>query len=237
MRSRHRLGVAATAALIWFPVLGQAGPYTDFEADLRDAYGDYRTALFQSNAGNVGATTKALTSLSEEWASLESRWGANPPPQYENDPAFSDTLKAINALVAAARSNAGKGDLTTTHEELEGIRERVGDLHLRNGLYTFSDRMNAYHAEMEKALAAGVPVDGDLTPLVEEAAVLRYLAEDIDAHPAPEASDPAYASLVDGLVKSVAAVQSAAGSGDPAAAKAAMGNLKAPYAKLFAKFG
>jgi hypothetical protein len=35
------------------PIGAIAGPFTDFEHDLRDAYGQYRTALFQSNQGNA----------------------------------------------------------------------------------------------------------------------------------------------------------------------------------------
>ena len=99
--------------------------------------------------------------------------------------------------------------------------------------------MNAYHAKMEDVLGkdySGFDAAG-LGALSEDAAVLAWLAADIKAHPPAEAADPAYGKLLDGMTDSVTALANAARSGDAAAAKSALGNLKAPYSKLFLKFG
>jgi len=216
-----------------------AGPFADFETDLRDAYGQYRAALFQSNSGNSDATTKAMQTLSEKWTVIEKDWGTSPPPQYADDAAFADTLTTVGTVIAEASQDVAAGDLAKAHLTLEQIRAEVGALHIRNGILTFSDRMNAYHAKMEEVLDHDLAALGDkgTAVLLEDAAVLVYLAEDIVGHPAPEASDPAYAPLVDAVRQSVGAVQTAARAGDMVAAKAAIGQLKVPYAKLFAKFG
>lgn len=221
------------------PMTAFAGPFADFERDLRDAYGQYRTALFQSNQGNAEATTKAIRSLSEKWTALEAAWGKTPPPQYADDAAYAGTLSSVQAVIEKASQQVAGGDLAKVHETLEALRAEVAGLHDRNGIVSFSDRMNAYHARMELVLGrylAAQP-DGGLAVLGEDAAVLAYLVADIAAHPAPEAADPAYAPALEAVTKSVQALQDAVHAGDAAAAKAAVGGLKVPYSKLFAKFG
>ncbi len=219
------------------PSFAFAGPMQDFETSLRQAYGEYRAALFQSNAGNAEGTATAIGNLSDQWTAIESQWGPNPPPQYQDDPGFAATLTKVETLAAEAQKKVEGGNLAETHEALEGIRAQIGELHLRNGLYGFTDRMNAYHAKMEEVLALQIPADGSLTEVTEAAAVLAWLAADIAAHPAPEAADPAYAGLAQAMQDSVMALQAAARKGDAAAVKAAMGALKPAYSKFFVKFG
>lgn len=222
-------------ALVLLPAAAFAGPVADFETALRGAYGNYRAALFQSNAGNAEGTAKAIGDLAAQWTAIETQWGANPPPQYGDDAGFAATLTTVEKMAAEAGDKAKSGNLAATHEALEGIRAQIGDLHLCNGLYTFSDRMNAYHAKMEEVLA--LPADGDLTSVLEAAAVLDWLAQDIAAHPAPESADPAYAGLLKAMQSSVSGLQDAARRGDAAAVKAAIGALKPAYSKFFVKFG
>lgn len=234
MNLQATLVAVAVAAL---PTVLSAGPVAEAEADLRTAYGHYRTALFQSNAGKADATAAAIAALASAWGSLSMDWNDKPPPQYADDPALAATLSQVAALVAAASEEVAAGELAAAHETLEGVRDAIGALHARNHMIGFSDRMNAYHAVMEEVLAEGVPADGSLGALREHAAVLAYLAADIAAHPAPEAADPAYAPMIDALVSSVASLQAATRAGDVDAAKAAVSALKMPYAKLFATFG
>jgi hypothetical protein len=232
------LGGVLAASVAW-PWATIAGLFADFETELRDAYGQYRTALFQSNSGNADATSQAMKALSEKWATLSTTWGKDAPPQYADDPDFGTTLSAVADVIDQASKEVAAGDLPKAHLTLEGIRAEVGALHERNGIISFSDRMNAYHAKMEAVLEldlANLP-DGGTAVLCDGAAILAYLAQDIVDHPAPEGADAAYAPLVDGLIKSVSALQSAVRSGDAAAVAAAVGGLKAPYSKLFAKFG
>ena len=237
MRKMLLASVVAVAIMVPFGAI--AGLYSDFEAQMRDAYGDYRVALFQSNTGNVAATTQALGSLAEKWSVLDQAWSSNPPPQYVDDPSFPDTVAAVAKVIDLARQKVRDGDLAAAHVVLEEIRNDLGALHLRNGLMGFSDRMNAYHAKMEAVLSADYAgaTGGGLERLREDAAVLAYLAHDVVAHPAPNAADPAYDGLVKALADSVAALQAAARGTDPEAALAARGGLKPAYAKLFAKFG
>ena len=237
MRRTLLAGVACLGLL--FPVMALSGPVTDSEAALRDAYGQYRAALFLSNSGNAEGTGKALQALTETWAGLRAAWEALPPPQYADDPEFDATLATVSEIVDGASAKVAAGDLPGAHASLEEVRAQLSALHVRNGVFSFSDRMNAYHAKMEAVLAAGYAAqpDSGLGAMREDAAVLMFLADDIAAHPAPNSGIPEYAPLLAAFVASAAAFQDAARAGDVVAAKAAIAGLKVPYSKFFLKFG
>jgi len=231
--------VPVLAAGLLAPLGALAGPFADFESQLRDAYATYRAALFQTNTGKEDGSAKALAGLARKWDGLSADWAASPPPQYADDPAYAETLANVRASIAAAADRVDAGDLPGAHETLEAVRDALGDLHLRNGIVTFSDRMNAYHARMEHVLTTDYAPMGEaaLGALREEAAVLTYLADDIAAHPAPEADDLDYAPRLAALRQSVQALQDAARAGDLEAALAAARGLKKPFSQFFVKFG
>lgn len=229
--------IAAVAILAVAPAL--AGAFRDAEQQLRDAYGTYRLALFATNSGNAEAAAKAMAAFDVKWSALRDAWSASAPPQYEDDAGLVETLARVDAILDRAIGQAHSGELPGAHLTLEAIRDEVGDLHLRNGLYTFSDRMNAYHAKMEEMLERDYDAAGEraLLALAADAAVLSALAEDLAAHPAPEAGQPEFEALLADLLASVKALREAVESGDVAAAKAATGKLKVPFSKLFVKYG
>lgn len=232
-----RTRIPLLLAVLLAPAHVMAGPVPDAETRLREAYADYRVALFQSSAGKADATAGALGTLDGKWEALAKDWTASPPPQYADDPKLAETLTRVDQMIEAAKGEAAKGDLAKVHEGLEAIRGEIGDLHGRNGIIGFSDRMNAYHAEMEKVLDAAAEGAADPASMRDAAAVLVYLAQDVAAHPAPEAADPAYAPLVDAMTASAQALHDAVLAADATAMKVAVAALKPAYAKLFLKFG
>ncbi len=236
----NRITQAALAAVLGTLALpALASPFTDAEAQLRAVYGDYRAALFLSNAGKAPETAKALAGFDTAWSEMSAQWGTTPPPQYAADAALPQTFDAVSALIGKARDEVAAGKLPAAHETLEGVRAEIAGLHERAGLIGFSERMNAYHAAMEEVLGRDYAAmgPGAAAALAGDAAVLDYLAAQIVANPAPEAENPAYAPLVDAFAASARAFRAAADSGDVAGALAARGALKVPYSKLFAQFG
>ncbi|MEX1663558.1 hypothetical protein AB4874_18365 [Thioclava sp. 15-R06ZXC-3] len=232
----------ATLALALLGTTGTgvwAGPYSDGETQLRQAYGAYRAALFLSNQGKEPETEAALGKFQAAWSTLATQWRSAPPPQYGDDPKLDATLTQVSDIVRKAEGQVADGALAPAHETLEQVRYALGDLHTRNGVIGFSDRMNAYHAEMEEVLGRNYAAMGSEAgaQLIEDAAILRYLAIQIVQNPAPEANDPAYQKLVDGLAISAANFYDAALSGKLPVALAARAQLKPSYARLFAKFG
>ena len=235
----RKLRVAVCALLLWAGT-GVAGPVTDFEKSLRDAYGDYRVALFLTNSGKLPESVKIIAAFKDKWAGLERNWGKNPPPQYADDPKWNETLDEVSATLAKAAAEIDGGALPAAHATLEDIREAISGLHQRNGIISFSDRMNAYHAVMEKVLEKDLSkLDSvAMDEIQEQAAVLRYLANDAITHPPVDAAG---SSEFDGLGKAVSAsvdaVVIAARTGNTEKLKIAVGKLKPAYAKLFLKFG
>jgi hypothetical protein len=226
------------ALLVVSPAI--AGPFREFEAQLRSVYAPYRNALFHTNKKDKALSEQAIGRFSSDWETLTARWSAEPPPQYEDDPNFTAVLGKVTTTIENARSQISKGELAEAHEILEKIRDILGDLRSRNGIITFSDRMNAYHEAMEHILTksyGGFDAKA-LGELREDASVLDYLFGLLQKHPPTGLGDhseftqalSAVKISVDGLVGSVRA-------GDTAAARQAIQNLKQPYAVLFLKFG
>jgi hypothetical protein len=217
------------------PVIVLAGPVADFERALRDAYVDYRAALFQSNTSNVPATRQALNAFATKWAGLAKTYAA-PPPHYADDPQWTTTLATVATLLKEADGEVEKGRLPQAHEVLEKVRDQIGGLHLRNGIVGFSDRMNTFHEYMEHVLQAKVE-PGALDELREQVAVLVYLAAELRKYPAPEVQAADYAPTLQGMIDAVTALQQAVRGGQPEAIKAAMSKVKPAYARMFMKFG
>ena len=217
-----------------------AGPVSEFEASYRAMYASYRAALFATNAGDPAKATEALAGFSDQWTALTATYGAAPPPHYADDPLWSETIAAVTASVDEAGSSVAAGELPKAHEILEEVRENFSELHARNGIETFSDRMNAYHAEMEVTLGmdAGALDAADMPALIENAGVLAYLAEDVLAAPPPEADgNDKYAQLAGEFDASIAALVAAVRAADIPSIQAAIANLKPAYSKFFLNFG
>ncbi|MCV2869361.1 hypothetical protein OEW28_12070 [Defluviimonas sp. WL0002] len=143
-----RLGPLITAFALLATSSAHAGPVAEFEASFREMYGIYRIALFQTNAGEHAESFTAVTDLSDQLAALAEIWGEDPPPQYQDDHLWGATIDTARALVGTANDQVAAHELSEAHETLESLRDLFGELHARNGIETFSDRMNAYHAAM-----------------------------------------------------------------------------------------
>lgn len=233
------LSVALLALLMSGAV--SAGPVSEFEAAFSDAYASYRTALFATNSGDAAKSQLALQAFDDKWAALMSSHAASPPPQYADDPLWSQTLMDVDKSLEQARSDAAGGQLPASHEALEAVRDTIGALHARNGIETFSDRMNAYHAEMEHVLALDMSqFDPAMAlTLLERAAVLYYLQDDVLLAPpvGVDPNNPEYVTLASAFKTSVDQFLAAARSDDADALRKAVGGLKVPYSKFFLMFG
>jgi hypothetical protein len=221
-----------TTTLVW------AGPYADAETALRGAYGHYRIALFATNMGKPEKAAAELAAFDAAWLALQPQLAA--APQYEGDPALSETFTKVDGLAKAAADAVAAGNMEKAHETLEGIRGEIAGLHDRAGMIGFSDRMNAYHAAMETALALTpdqLASPAGLEAAAEQAGLLAAYAADIAAHPAPEANSADYQPLAEAFQISVNAFVDAVRAGDVAALQTAIGGLKPAYSKFFVEFG
>jgi hypothetical protein len=211
-----------------------AGPFRDTEAAILEAYADYRTALFQTNQNNRPASDAAIGSFRAKWLALTRQWITTPPPQYSDDPEFGKTVGVINQLADDAASASSVGDLTKAHNILEGIRHALGELRARNGVVSFSDKMNAYHAHMEHVLEQ---TSSSPALVAEDAAILAFLIRDMEKQ-RPHGVDPlAFDQALKAVGASVEALRQAVKTGDPLVIETARKALKGPYSRMFLRFG
>ena len=208
---------------------------------MQAAYAPYRAALFRTNSKAQAESEQAVAAARGQWRALSERFAAVPPPPYDRDAAFAQTLQQVAEVYAKAEAQIAARQLAEAHETLERARDLLADLRRRNGVVVFSDHMNAYHEQMEQVLSEGVKSlaqPGGMIALAGRAGVLDYLAQRL-RHEAPpaQAADAEFAALVGALHGSVAALRSAIAHQDEAAAREAIGKLKGPYSRLFLKFG
>ncbi len=234
------VAVAVLCIATWGGVVNAAGPVREYEAAFEGVYGDYRAALFATNGKDAALSMKAINAFGAKWEALAARWGAAPPPQYADDPAWHGLMKSAQGIVERARAAVRDGDLPKAHDILEAFRDEIGSLHARNNVATFSDRMNAYHAVMEGVLGKSY-VAGDepaRQALAGDAAVLAYLASDLERHaPTSLRDNGEFKSLLSAVRASVAGLRKALSAADVDAVRAAVSGLKPAYSRFFLKFG
>lgn len=237
MRHMSSLPGLAIAVALLMPGPALAGPMQDFEAQLTGVYAHYRAALFHTNQNKKDETLAAIAAFEKGWGDILAR-KSNPPPQYADDSSWSETLDKVGLVLKGARAEAERGELAMSHETLEAIRDLIGTLRLRNGIVSFSDRMNAYHEQMEKVLLGTYEAEAGLAKLREDIAVLAFLAGEVEKfRPVALDKDEAFRKGLAAVKASVDALQSAARAGDFAKLADLRKALKPPYSRLFLKYG
>ncbi len=215
-----------------------ADPVTDA---MQAAYAPYRAALFRTNSKAQPESQQAIAQTQEAWKSLSDRFAAKPPAPYDRDTDFAPMLAKVGAVYDKAATEIGAGKLAEAHETLEAARDLQADLRRRNGVVVFSDHMNAYHAEMEHLLIEGPKVlEGPQGPqlLMAQVGTLEYLARQMRTQaPSALAGDAEFEAALKAVESSVQGVKRTLLTQDLAAVKAALGQVKGPYSKMFLKFG
>lgn len=208
---------------------------------IQAAYAPYRAALFRTNSKAQAESALAMDAARKAWQGIVDRFGRERGAPYDRDPAFATTLAKVGEVYERAARQVAAGQLAEAHETLEEVRDLLAELRRRNGVIVYSDHMNAYHAEMEHLLEGGAKLLGEprgMLELMARAGVLDYLAARLRSEaPAALAADPEFAPAVQAVEASVKALKQALLAQDAAAAREALGKLKAPYSRLFLRFG
>lgn len=232
-----KTSIFVLAALTAMPAFS-ADPFTDA---VEHAYAPYRAALFKTNSNSRLEAQDAIDKAQAAWNSIVSRFAGQPPAPYSRDPDFAQSLAEVSKVYETAAMQTGKGELGPAHETLEQVRDILAGLRQRNQVIVFTDHMNAYHARMEVLLSEGEktlasPVGRQ--KLTEELGALAYLAGKLGSEaPRELAADPEFTALYQALQQSISNLRAALYHGDEATVKSALGKLKAPYSRLFLKFG
>lgn len=213
-------------------------PVTDA---MNDAYGPYRAALFRTNSKAQAESEQTIAETQKRWQAFADRYGAKPAAPYDRDPAFSTTLADVAKVYKAADDQIRAGKLTEAHETLEQARDLMAQMRRRNGVITYSDHMNAYHAQMEHVLGDGgklLAQPGGTLQLMAQVGVLEFLAQRLKSEAPKElAASPEFSASLAAVEGSVSLLKKAVMAQDQAQIKDAIGKLKGPYSKLFLNFG
>ena len=235
-----RIAAGLCAALFVFAAASARAADAVTDA-MQAAYAPYRAALFRTNSKAQAESEQAIARAQREWNSLVERFAARPPAPYDRDPAFAGTLKAVADVYRKAETEIREKRLADAHETLEEARDLMTELRRRNGVVVYSDHMNAYHAEMEHVLRQGptlVDAPRGMLQLMAQVGTLDWLARRLRSEAPPALAGGArFAASLKALEESVAALRAAVLSEEAAAVRAALGQLKGPYSKLFLEFG
>ena len=142
------IALSLVFTLLW-PPAGRADEAADFLAASAEAYGPYRSAVSYLHTGNAGLAGLALDEMAVRWQALCDRFRARPPAEFAADPAWRDSLDEITRHIEQARARLEAGDREGAAGALAPIRAGLGGLRRRNGIVTFSDRVDALSAAME----------------------------------------------------------------------------------------
>jgi hypothetical protein len=208
---------------------------------MTSAYAPYRAALFRTNGQSQPEAEQAIVQARRSWQSLTQTFGQSAPSPYDRDTRLPSTLAKVAAVYEKAEGEIRSGQLERAHETLEAARELMSELRQRNGVVSFSDHMNAYHAQMELLLNDGPALAGQsagLLKLLGQAGALEYLARRLRSEsPAALRADAEFERSLTAVEQSVGALMQALLAQDGTQAREALGRLKKPYSQLFLKFG
>jgi hypothetical protein len=233
-----RLPALFTAALLLMPAAWAADEVTDA---MQAAYAPYRAALFRTNSKAQVESEQAIAATRRTWQALIDRYAAKPPVPYDRDADFASTLAKVSAVYEQAEREIRQQQLPQAHETLEAARDLQAALRQRNGVVVFSDHMNAYHAQMEHVLIDGPKLlagPQGMLALMAPVGALDYLAGRLRSEAPPALlRDAEFSASLQAVEASVAALKAAVLSQDGAAVRQALGATKAPYSRMFLKFG
>jgi len=235
-RMRHAavlaFGLTATS-LVW-----AADPVTDA---MQVANAPYRVAMFKASGPSLPEAVQAVTQAQQAWSAFSRQFGSKPPAPYDQDAAFAESIGKVGALYAQAQTELAAGNALAAHSALKAIRTVTAEMRQRSQVMIYSDQIHAYHLQMEYVLIDGKAMleqPKGLLLLTSQVGALGYLAKRLSSQaPASLAGNAEFTAMVGAVGASVTALEAALLAQDLAAVKDAMGKLKAPYSKLFAKFG
>ncbi len=221
-----------------------AGESADFSHQFGDAWAHYRDAFYQSapDRDDRPATEEALRAFRSAWSGLIRRWATQRPPQFSEDREFTAGLRAVAEIASEADHQLGHGALGQVHLTLGQIRLLLAELRRRNGLQDYADELDAFDDKLSEAGDDDLD-QAELSPdqfvlLVEQLAVLAYLAERLEKRAPPQlADDAAFYEMVEGIARQVRGLKVAVFDGQRAPVVAALVDLRRSFDRFYLLYG
>ena len=241
--ARVLLLIAALCTALLWPTATRADATAAFLEASAEAYAPYRSAMSYLHTGNAGLAALALDAMAARWAALCDRFRNQPPAAFAEDPAWRASLDAITGRIETARAQLEAGDAAGAAAALAPIRAALGNLRRRNGIVTHSDRIDAFSAAMDAIWVhrRNPPHMADpqaVAALAEQTRTLRRALEAVAAgRPAKIAGDPQFQRLIEGSFESIATIERAIETRDPAFLISALREIRSSEQLLWMNFG
>ena len=215
-----------------------ADPVTDA---MQGTSASYRVAMFKLSGPSLPEATQALTSAQNAWENFRGQVGNKPGAPYDKDADFSASVAKVSAIFIKAQNELAAGQAGAAHTALKEVRSVIADLRRRNNVVVYADQIHAYHLQMETVLIDGKAMleqPKGMLQVTAQVGALSYLANRLRTQAPHDLLGMAeFTSMVEAVNGATLDLQNALLAQDMAAVKDAMGKLKGPYSKLFAKFG
>ena len=241
------LPIAALCTALLWPATARADATAESLAEFleasAEAYAPYRGAMSYLHTGNPGLAALALDAMAARWTGLRDRFRNQPPAAFAEDPAWRASLDAITGRIETARAQLEAGDAAGAETVLAPIRAALGGLRRRNGIVTFSDRIDAFSAAMgaiwvHRRNPPDMADPQTIAALAEQARTLRRALDEVAAEP-PEkfAGDPQFQRLIEGSFISIGGIERAIEARDRRSLIAALRELRSSERLLWMNFG
>lgn len=208
-----------------------------------EANDHYRQAIFYLRTENPAVAALELDEFIDKWGTVIESFSAEPPDPYADDPAWSATLAEIGSRAKEGLAALDDGDSSAAIGAVGPIRGLLGDLRRRNGVTTFSDRIDELTAVMDvlaryRREVTDLSDDAVVGPVRKQAAVVEYVFEKVrrDA-PADIADDPEFKRMYEGVAESMGRLWRGLETRDPRLFRIGSGELRSHERILYLRFG
>jgi hypothetical protein len=138
----------------------------------------WRQATWYAQTGNAAVAGIEAEEFQTAWSTLMERFGAAPPPPYDREKDWTETLDEIARVGEAAVDAFQRDDAIAARRELAKIGGLLAALRWRNGIVAFADDLARYRDEIDRVAELIKPDD---RPSAERLAQLRAATAQLDA--------------------------------------------------------
>lgn len=214
-----------------------------FHTAVADANDHYRQAVFYLRTENPAVAAIELDDFIAKWDAVIETFDAAPPDVYADDPAWSATLAEIGARAREGLAALDQGNASTAREVVGPVRGQLGDLRRRNGVTTFSDRIDELTAVMDvlaryRREVTDIRDDAVIEPVRNQAAVVEYVFEKVRRNAPPMiAQDPEFKRMYEGVAESMGRLWRGLEMRDLRLFRIGSGELRSHERLLYLRFG
>lgn len=127
-----------------------AAPIHDFNTALGETMRHYRWGSFYLRTGNIALAQVELDAFAAKAAALSERYALSPPDLLAGDAKSRADIESLAVTATAALAASDAGDIERARSLLAPVRQRIGELRRRNGLFLFADCIDAANGAFDR---------------------------------------------------------------------------------------